>query len=1310
MRGWGRVTVLVVVGLFGTVLVSCTTQSGGAAPPAAGKSGGVLLSAGAGVDCNGVPQGAGAGVVSGTVSVTRTASELDANVNLAAGVSKVYSIEVFKKGTACGSTDNPGATGVTLASDSTGSGQQTVPLSLPYRTYTGDVVGTTTGEWLVVVLDDSHSTGSGDRYVAVVPVPAVGASIAPSAGGPFQFGLSIDQGRSATNSAGAQLTLTAPPGVTQARIVNGSDPTPVAWQPFVSSMAWSLPTGDGTKTVSAQLRDSTGGVSRVVSSTIVLDTVPPAISIDSQTNGQAVSVANGDPFVLSGPASDDRSGVATVAMDVVGQSGNFAAQYAGGRWLSAAGAPTSGTFTYDVVATDNAGNTANAQVSLVVTGPSSSATTIVRQGVVTLSAAQQAALVSAAADGSSLTFQGDVRSTLGAAKTIVSDAVGTTAPSGLLRHVKSSSYDSTANQTTIVTSLADLADVYARYQQPAAATQQPPASETSPSNRCDSFAQNRTLSVKIPLPAMSTALGNAHVSANADLVGVFDLDVNIDIGWGGVDVSNVKMIGGMMLCGSATASTTSSISDVLENLKSQGIDPNTGISIEDLLASASNPSLNMSVGADVGEIETGPYVLPGPVPIEFTPTITFSGDLEGEVSLETLISGGFSAGFTAGYDHGPVFDPTVDGQITDFKTGLDSSVRAAFGGAVGVKVYEVVKSDFLTISEGIKDTFHPTWTDDRLSANGQILQIETKQCFDLGVDLGLKLSIDISFGLDFSFTLLDVTKHFNAFTYCLPFETHKTPLAPPTITTLSLPRGAIHAPYTTQLAASGEGLSWSGSGLPPGLALDQDGTISGAPTQAGTFSVNVTATDAYRNKSTATFSLSVDPLTILSTTASAVINTPASIQLSANESNLTWQLVAGTLPAGLVFNTDGSITGTANALDAGSPITVTAVNTAGDTATGVVAVSVTPPPPPPHLTGVTSIAYGYDHTCALVTGGSVYCWGYNQFGELGDPTVPDFHYSNSYSATPVLVSGITGATAISAGYSDTCALLAGGTVKCWGWNNYGEFGDGTSDFFGSATPVSVSGISGATAITSGYAHNCALVAGGAVECWGRSTYGELGDGTGADGETPVFVSGITGATAIVAGNDHTCALLTGGSVECWGQNSSGELGDGTTTTAFTPVPVSGLSGATAITASGWNAGHTCALVAGGSVECWGDNQYGELGSGPAAGSTTPVVVNGITGATAVTTGYEHTCVLMAGGSIECWGQNGSGQLGNGTTVGSTTPVQVNGITGAAAVAPGFVSTCALVGDSVQCWGYNNYGELGNGTTAGSLTPVYVAPP
>jgi alpha-tubulin suppressor-like RCC1 family protein len=403
------------------------------------------------------------------------------------------------------------------------------------------------------------------------------------------------------------------------------------------------------------------------------------------------------------------------------------------------------------------------------------------------------------------------------------------------------------------------------------------------------------------------------------------------------------------------------------------------------------------------------------------------------------------------------------------------------------------------------------------------------------------------------------------------------------------------------------------------------------------------------------------------------------------------------------------------------------------------------------------VALGAHHACAALFTGKVECWGDGFFGSLGDGSMLDRAIPTPTVGLPVAAGSVeqvavgrwTGCAVtaalnarcwgqavgngsplssvhtsavllknlpagqvaqVSAGYGGCALVMLGGLatgLRCWGDNTWGELGNNTTT--ASLTPVTVQGLpSQIESVTTGGRHTCALVHNGGAWCWGDNKHGDLGDGTTTQRSLPVVVQGLPQKPAqISAGGGHTCALLTGGSVRCWGANSSGQLGNGSTSDSSVPVAVTGLSGAVAVAAG---EAFSCALTGAGAVDCWGNNSNGQLGNGSTTDSDVPVQVSGLPAAVAIAAGGQHACALLISGQAACWGANLYGQLGNGSTTGSDVPVLVSGfISDQASISAGVgQSACSLTpAEQAQCWGQNVVGQLGDGTTTNRSTPVAV---
>ena len=345
------------------------------------------------------------------------------------------------------------------------------------------------------------------------------------------------------------------------------------------------------------------------------------------------------------------------------------------------------------------------------------------------------------------------------------------------------------------------------------------------------------------------------------------------------------------------------------------------------------------------------------------------------------------------------------------------------------------------------------------------------------------------------------------------------------------------------------------------------------------------------------------------------------------------------------------------------------------------------------------ISMGCYHGLALKADGTVWAWGTNANGELGDGT-------STSRTTAAQVPGLTRVVAISTGGWHCLAVKTDGTVWAWGNNLFNQLGDGTTD--NRLSPVQVAGLTNIVSVEAGYLHSLALTAMGGLKAWGLNPYGELGDGTTTNRATPVEVRGLTsGVKGMSAGFYFSVAVTTAGSVKAWGANAKGQLGDGTTTYHPQPVNVTGLdSGITAVSAGNW---HVLALTSTGGVKAWGGNQNGELGDGTTTDRWTPVDVPGLSAGVAkvMATNY-FSLALTASGGAKAWGYGGFGNLGNGTNSASCpVPVDVQGLTaGVVDLAGGYYSGHAITAaGAYKAWGYNQYGSLGTGNTITVNTPT-----
>ncbi len=345
---------------------------------------------------------------------------------------------------------------------------------------------------------------------------------------------------------------------------------------------------------------------------------------------------------------------------------------------------------------------------------------------------------------------------------------------------------------------------------------------------------------------------------------------------------------------------------------------------------------------------------------------------------------------------------------------------------------------------------------------------------------------------------------------------------------------------------------------------------------------------------------------------------------------------------------------------------------------------------------VAQLVAGEKYTCARKSDGTLWCWGMNSEGQLGDGTTAG-------RGTPVQVAALgAGVVQVSAGGSHTCARKRDGSLWCWGWNATGALGDGTR--IGRKIPIQVTALGNEVAqVSAGTAETCARKTDGTLWCWGGSRLSDRGP---LKSTTPVQITSLgTSVTDVAVGTEDVCARKIDNSLWCWGHSVKGQLANGKAADQDNPVQVTSFGTTVAEVSLGYY--NACVRKTDGSLWCWGDLAHS--GDGSTTGSRIPVQVSTLgTSVTQVSVKFVHSCARKIDGSTWCWGVNVDGQIGDATTMTRTIPVQVAALGSRVdEIATGFAHTCARTAEgAVWCWGANDFDQLGIGRkSTQELTPV-----
>jgi len=461
------------------------------------------------------------------------------------------------------------------------------------------------------------------------------------------------------------------------------------------------------------------------------------------------------------------------------------------------------------------------------------------------------------------------------------------------------------------------------------------------------------------------------------------------------------------------------------------------------------------------------------------------------------------------------------------------------------------------------------------------------------------------------------------------------------------------------LAACGSGSGREGAGQDTGSVSEVSLSLTALP--SGVACLQVIASSGGTTLATQTFTAVAN---WTGTVGLGATFSKGTVTVAANAYNAACTAISGTTPTWIADSTSVDVTpGKQN------PVTLNFRQNFGVAATGNFAPTV------------VDIAAGQDSSGVIFADGTV-----KVFGSIAQPT------------------GLTGVAELALGTSHACARKTDGTVWCWGSNDHGELGNGTTTA-SLTTPVKATGISAATAIVAGASDSCAITGpSGTVFCWGRDGSYQLGDATTTDKLTPMNGLSFDYAAKLSLNQDAMC-YVQGSTLQglCTGDNLYGQLGNGSTGNAFPGSYIAIQAPLTSIATAG---PHVCASDVTGHVYCWGYNGSGELGLNTFTNANVATLVPSLSAIAEVTVTYNSTCARSSTGAVSCWGNNGVGTVGDGTDVNQPAPVAIPLPTASRKIRGGGFHFCSLQNDgAVMCWGYNYYGQLGDGTNITSVKPL-----